>query len=154
LFSVLVPLDSAGPVPPPAAVPVPGFPLDGTVPASPPTMPVSLPFLVSTSVAVLGGTTGSCFVVEGVLEDEGVDEVAGGAPVGAGAGGGDLSLHATISAIGSAAHSEWWSRLRIFISSRVEARRGPLAPLRQAQCPVRRSRRGACATRPVDPQGR
>ena len=48
----------AAPVPAPLAVPVPGLPLAATVPDSPPTIPVSVPFLVTTSVPVLGGMTG------------------------------------------------------------------------------------------------
>lgn len=78
LVSTRSPLDTAGPVPAPATVPVPGLPPEATSPDAPPTMPVSVPFLASTSVAVLGGTTGS------LRDDVGGDEAAGGAAGGGG----------------------------------------------------------------------
>ena len=55
---VLLSLPCAAPVPAPLSVPVPGLPLEATVPASPPTMPVLVPFFV-TSSAVPGGMTGA-----------------------------------------------------------------------------------------------
>jgi len=80
LFSVFSPLDWAAPVPAPLAVPVPGLPLDATVPASPPTIPVAVPFLLSTSVPLPGGITGA--------DEVGVGTTLAGVAAGAGAAGG------------------------------------------------------------------
>ncbi len=88
-------------MPAPLSVPVPGLPLDATVPASPPTIPVLVPFLV-TSSPVPGAMTGAV--------EAGVAVFAGGvgAGVAIGVGAGTvvvtvfLSLHA---ASESAAHN-------------------------------------------------
>ncbi|MEP6607833.1 MAG: hypothetical protein ABJA83_04065, partial [Burkholderiaceae bacterium] len=64
----------AAPVPAPLAVPVPGLPLAATVPDSPPTIPVSVPFFVTTSVLVLGAITGP---VDAGVAGLGADDVAG-----------------------------------------------------------------------------
>ena len=56
-------LPCAAPVPAPLSVPVPGLPLEATVPDSPPIIPVLVPFFV-TSSAVPGAMTGP------ELEDE------------------------------------------------------------------------------------
>jgi hypothetical protein len=74
LLTVFSPLLSAAPVPAPLEVPVPGLPLEDTVPDSPPTIPVSVPFLVTTS-PVPGATGG------------GDDDVGAGVLVGGEAGG-------------------------------------------------------------------
>ena len=67
LSVVLLSLACAAPVPAPLSVPVPGLPLEATVPDSPPIIPVLVPFFV-TSWAVPGATTGAELEVE-VLGD-------------------------------------------------------------------------------------
>lgn len=61
-------------MPAPDSVPVPGLPLEATVPASPPIMPVLVPFLV-TSSAVPGAMTGA--------DEVGVEVLAAGVLAGA-----------------------------------------------------------------------
>lgn len=103
-FVSVGPLDSAAPVPPPACVPVPGLPPDATSPDAPPTMPVSVPFFESMSVAAFGGTTGASLEAGGGTLGAGI-----GAGAGAVAGGGaGRSLQATSSATsGDASHRQW-----------------------------------------------
>jgi len=79
----VLPLLSAAPVPAPLSVPVPGFPLEATVPASPPTIPVLVPFFV-TSSPVPGAMTGPVEAGTDVLA-AGVEGGGAGAGVGAGA---------------------------------------------------------------------
>jgi hypothetical protein len=80
LSVVLLSLPCAAPVPAPLSVPVPGLPLEATVPDSPPIIPVLVPFFV-TSSPVPGAMTGA---------ELGFDVVAAGALDGALVAGGTV----------------------------------------------------------------
>ena len=111
LSLVLLPLPSAAPVPAPLSVPVPGFPLEATVPDSPPTIPVLVPFFV-TSAPVPGAMTGAV--------EAGTDVLAGGVAAGVVAAGvvvdGVRSLHAPSESATSATASGTANFLLIVVS--------------------------------------